>query len=169
MRWFKRIIVLIVILAAIPLIWIIALLIGLYRLGPNAFANGFLPPPQDCMLLERDINGRVQDKNGQPIKANIKIQAGFSAGFEAGKVDLRLITDQSGYFSANDVEIFACDIVSFEISGTSYTSKSIEFIAAQEQDNSVGDPENYGDPDYTTAIAKGNTPVLPRQIIIELP
>jgi hypothetical protein len=169
MRWFKRILVLIAVLAlVVGIIFLGFVGIGLYVF--SQMDGGFLlPPPQDCMLLERDINGRAQDKNGQPIKAKIKIQAGFSAGFEAGKVDLSLTTDQNGRFSANDVEIFACDVVSFEITATGYTSKEMRFIAAQEEFNSVGDQENYGDPDYRTPLAYGNNPVMPRQIIIELP
>ena len=162
MRWFKLIISIIAVLAVLAL--------GFMGLIIYSFKDGFMMIPQDCILLKRDIKGRVQDKNGQPIaSAKLHIYAIDAKGFEAGKVDLHLTTDQKGHFGIIGVDVFACVTLYFEITATGYATKEMRFIAAQEQVNSVGDHENYGDPDYTAALANGNTPVLPRQITIELP
>ena len=169
MRWFKGIIVLLAVFALLAAIVFLGFVgIGLYVFS-QMDGGSFLPPPQDCMLLERNINGRVQDKNGQPIvDAKLHIYVHNFSGVE-GKVDLSITTNKAGRFNANGVDVFACDSLTLEVAAEGHATKEIEFVVAQEQVNSVGDYENYGDPDYTAALANGTTPVLPRQITIELP
>jgi hypothetical protein len=163
MRVLKRIVLLLMILIVLLFIgWV-----GFVYVLSSAFSGGLGFIPQDCILLERDISGHIQDSKEMPIKnVSIYIQAGLGKGFEAGKVDLSLKSDQDGHFQANGVWVFACDILTFQIAANGYAEKRVLFTAAQE--NSA-DPDYYGSPQDATSSTTGQIPVLPREITIQLP
>ena len=117
--------------------------------------------PQDCESVQREITGRVQNRNGQPISASVHIQAGYKP-FPGEKVDVRLDTDQDGKFSLKNVSVYACDNVDIQIATKDGPVKELSFIAAI-------DSEAYGEANFSTQVAQGHTPVLPNPIIIELP
>jgi hypothetical protein len=163
MRVVKRIGLLLVILIVLLLI----IGVGFLYVVSQAFSDGFPIIPQDCILLERDIAGHIQDSKGMPIpNVGIHIQAGLSKGFEAGKVDLRLKSDRDGRFRAKGVWVFACDILTFQITANGYAEKRVFFQAAQEYGS---DPDHYGSPQDATSSTTGLIPVLPREITIQLP
>ena len=138
----------------------------------RVFSDGFPMIPQDCILLQRDISGHLENRNGLPIaNANIHIQAGDDSGFKAGKIDLSLRSDQDGHFGAKGVSVFACDRLMFQITTGNYPEKQISFIAAQEIQPSMknADPDGYGSPEPAAGYSGTQTPVLPREFTIYFP
>ena len=127
--------------------------------------------PQDCILVTRNISGKITDANGRPIKnAIVYVQNTFTAGFEAGKVNLILSTDTNGQFGYNAIPVFACDVLKFRVVAQGYTEKTVSYFAAAPYYEGAQniDPDGYGkEIDYPNM--KVTPSVLPRQVYVTLP
>jgi hypothetical protein len=123
----------------------------------SAFADGFQFPPQDCLLIGRDISGRVVNLKGNPI-------AGAQVTFQVEKDENRyqIVTDAQGKFEYNTLSAFACYRIDFEVAALGYTTKKFSFTAGQEP-STIGGDDTYGtisNPD----VAGSSSAILPRQI-----
>jgi hypothetical protein len=87
-------------------------------------------PPQDCLLIRRDVVGKVTDLDSKPIpNATVQVRAGFESGFAAGRIDLRLTSDDEGAFQRDGVSDFACDNVLLTISAPGFQETSRSYLA----------------------------------------
>ncbi len=104
----------------------IAALVGFLVLALRDFAL----IPQDCLLIQRQAVGTVTDADGKSIpNATVLVSAGLGKGFEAGRIDLHLVTDTSGRFTVPPSDLFACDYVSFTVSAMDYRGTRASFLA----------------------------------------
>ncbi|HLY28436.1 MAG TPA: hypothetical protein VKQ72_18960 [Aggregatilineales bacterium] len=87
-------------------------------------------PPQDCQLIRRSIMGQVLDAHENPIaNADIHIQNEGGADFEGGHghVDLLLHSATNGEFGQENVSVFGCDTLKFDVSAAKYQAQETSY------------------------------------------
>jgi hypothetical protein len=95
-------------------------------------SEGFPIPIQDCLLSGRSVTGKIIDSDGNPIpNATVQVGAGFAVGFEAGRVDRTVSTDETGRFERITMSVFECDDVQITISAAGFQEISREYSASQ--------------------------------------
>jgi hypothetical protein len=88
----------------------------------------FAMVPQDCMLIERSITGKVMDQDWNPIgHADVHIRNKGGTGFEGGQVDLLLHSDVKGEFKQDHVSVFGCDTLKVDVSAYRYVAQEMSY------------------------------------------